>query len=100
MDDDVKSLTRLPGVGKKTAERLIIEMRDRFPHWEQPADMVEAGLGGAEASRRQDPLVDAEAALVSLGYKPAEAAKMLSGLDEGLSTEAMIKAALTRRLAG
>ncbi len=100
MDDDVKSLTRLPGVGKKTAERLIIEMRDRFPHWEQPADMVEAGLSGAETPRRQDPLVDAEAALVSLGYKPAEAAKMLSGLDEGLSTEAMIKAALTRRLAG
>src|SRR5690554_681924 len=32
LDDDVKSLTRLPGVGKKTAERPIIEMRDRFPH--------------------------------------------------------------------
>ncbi|AMD00920.1 Holliday junction branch migration protein RuvA [Halomonas chromatireducens] len=100
MDDDIKSLTRLPGVGKKTAERLIIEMRDRFPHWEQPAGMATAGSGGAETPRRQDPLVDAEAALVSLGYKPTEAAKMLSGLDEGLSTEAMIKAALTRRLAG
>ncbi|MCE9662406.1 Holliday junction branch migration protein RuvA [Halomonas sp. M5N1S17] len=100
MDDDVKSLTRLPGVGKKTAERLIIEMRDRFPHWEQPVDMATAGAGGAETPRRQDPLVDAEAALVSLGYKPTEAAKMLSGLDDGLSTEAMIKAALTRRLAG
>ncbi|KGE77194.1 Holliday junction branch migration protein RuvA, partial [Halomonas salina] len=37
MDDDVKSLTRLPGVGKKTAERLIVEMRDRFPHWEAEA---------------------------------------------------------------
>lgn len=100
MDDDVKSLTRLPGVGKKTAERLIIEMRDRFPHWEQPAEMAMAGAGGAETPRRQDPLADAEAALVSLGYKPTEAAKMLSGLDDGLSTEAMIKAALTRRLAG
>ncbi|MCE9684250.1 Holliday junction branch migration protein RuvA [Halomonas alkalisoli] len=100
MDDDVKSLTRLPGVGKKTAERLIIEMRDRFPHWEQPVDMATAGAGGAETPRRQGPLVDAEAALVSLGYKPTEAAKMLSGLDDGLSTEAMIKAALTRRLAG
>ena len=98
MDDDVKSLMRLPGVGKKTAERLIIEMRDRFPHWEQPIDM--AGQSATEAPRRQDPLVDAEAALVSLGYKPTEAAKMLSGLDDGLSTEAMIKAALTRRLAG
>ncbi|MCC5883649.1 MAG: Holliday junction branch migration protein RuvA [Halomonas sp.] len=102
MEDDVKSLTRLPGVGKKTAERLIIEMRDRFPHWEHPGELglpavsQEAQAGG----RNQDPLVDAEAALVSLGYKPTEAAKMLSGLDEGLSTEAMIKAALTRRMAG
>lgn len=102
MEDDAKSLTRLPGVGKKTAERLIIEMRDRFPHWEHPGELglpavsQEAQAGG----RNQDPLVDAEAALVSLGYKPTEAAKMLSGLDEGLSTEAMIKAALTRRMAG
>ncbi|RDB43298.1 Holliday junction branch migration protein RuvA [Halomonas sp. DQ26W] len=100
MDDDAKSLTRLPGVGKKTAERLIIEMRDRFPHWEQPLDMVTTGLGDSNTPRRQGPLVDAEAALVSLGYKPTEAAKMLSGLDDGLTTEAMIKAALTRRLAG
>jgi holliday junction DNA helicase RuvA len=100
MDDDVKSLTRLPGVGKKTAERLIIEMRDRFPHWERPLDMATTEQGAAGGPRSQDPLVDAEAALVSLGYKPTEAAKMLSGLDDGLSTEAMIKAALTRRLAG
>jgi holliday junction DNA helicase RuvA len=102
MDDDVKSLTRLPGVGKKTAERLIIEMRDRFPHWEHPGDIGMPGVPAEQAmpGDRQDPLVDAEAALVSLGYKPAEASKMLSGLDEGLSTEAMIKAALTRRLAG
>ena len=103
MDDDAKAWTRLPGVGKKTAERRIIEMRDRFPHWERrdaavlaPADTAGASL----AEARQDPLVDAEAALVSLGYKPAEATKMLSDVDEGLSTEAMIKAALTRRLAG
>ncbi|UYG01841.1 Holliday junction branch migration protein RuvA [Halomonas sp. LR3S48] len=102
MEDDIKSLTRLPGVGKKTAERLIIEMRDRFPHWEHPgatgqADVATVPSAGKE---RQDPLADAEAALVSLGYKPTEAAKMLSGLDEGLSTEAMIKAALTKRMAG
>ncbi|WP_444677730.1 Holliday junction branch migration protein RuvA [Halomonas sp. E19] len=102
MEDDIKALTRLPGVGKKTAERLIVEMRDRFPHWEHPggsglfADKAGTGLPASPSH----PLADAEAALVSLGYKPAEAARMLSGLDEGLSTEAMIKAALTRRLAG
>ncbi len=102
MEDDVKSLTRLPGVGKKTAERLIIEMRDRFPHWEHPGATDLAGVTAvpSEERGRQDPLADAEAALVSLGYKPTEAAKMLSGLDAALSTEALIKAALTKRMAG
>ncbi|ATJ82851.1 Holliday junction branch migration protein RuvA [Halomonas beimenensis] len=102
MDDDVKALTRLPGVGKKTAERLIVEMRDRFPHWEgnaEPAGMPLEAVGAAPAAR-QDPLADAEAALVSLGYKPAEAARMLTGLEEQGSTEAIIKAALARRMAG
>ncbi|MBE0488476.1 MAG: Holliday junction branch migration protein RuvA [Halomonas sp.] len=101
LDDDVKSLMRLPGVGKKTAERLIIEMRDRFPHWE-PGDDALAGLvgGTTPTPARHDPLADAEAALVSLGYKPTEAARMLTGLEGEGSTEAMIKAALSRRMAG
>ncbi|QEM81861.1 Holliday junction branch migration protein RuvA [Halomonas binhaiensis] len=101
MEDDVKSLTRLPGVGKKTAERLIIEMRDRFPHWQHPDSLPLDGGSLPNASRpAQDPLADAEAALVSLGYKPAEASRMLSGLEGEGSTEAMIKAALARRMAG
>ncbi|MFP4264157.1 MAG: Holliday junction branch migration protein RuvA [Halomonas sp.] len=100
MEDDVKALTRLPGVGKKTAERLIIEMRDRFPHWESPEPALAGLEAGGAAAPRQDPLADAEAALVSLGYKPAEAARMLAGLEEAGSTEAMIKAALSRRMAG
>ncbi|QTF91136.1 Holliday junction branch migration protein RuvA [Halomonas sp. BM-2019] len=101
LDDDVKTLTRLPGVGRKTAERLIIEMRDRFPHWE-PGDTALAGLADAASApaARPDPLADAEAALVSLGYKPAEAARMLAGLEDEGSTETMIKAALSRRMAG
>lgn len=102
MDDDVKSLTRLPGVGKKTAERLIIEMRDRFPHWEasQGAVGLDRPVAPGDQTASGNALADAEAALVSLGYKPAEATRMLSGLDETLATEALIKAALTRRLAG
>nr|WP_300309376.1 Holliday junction branch migration protein RuvA [Halomonas sp.] len=101
MEDDVKSLTRLPGVGKKTAERLIIEMRDRFPHWQHPDSLPLDGGSLSNASRpAQDPLADAEAALVSLGYKPTEASRMLSGLEGEGSTEAMIKAALARRMAG
>lgn len=102
LDDDAKSLMRLPGVGKKTAERLIIEMRDRFPHWEHPGEMDVTGALPERSAQgsHQAALLDAEAALVSLGYKPAEAAKMLSGLAAGLSTEALVKAALTKRMAG
>nr|WP_163503267.1 Holliday junction branch migration protein RuvA [Halomonas socia] len=101
MDDDAKALTRLPGVGKKTAERLIIEMRDRFPHWQQSGTALDdLAQTAGPATAASDPLLDAEAALVALGYKPTEASKMLSGLDKGLTTEALIKAALTRKLAG
>lgn len=100
MDDDVKALTRLPGVGKKTAERLIVEMRDRFPHWGVDQQSELDPLQSADASAPKDPLADAEAALISLGYKPTEASRMLSGLDAQQSTEALIKAALSRKLAG
>lgn len=102
MDDDIKSLTRLPGVGKKTAERLIIEMRDRFPDWQHPgaAATLPSGTALSVSGDTRDPLVDAEAALVSLGYKPTEASRMLSGLEQQGSTEAIIKAALARRMAG
>ncbi|WP_148254020.1 Holliday junction branch migration protein RuvA [Aidingimonas lacisalsi] len=101
MDDDIKALTRLPGVGRKTAERLVIEMRDRFPHWQNqaaPATAMENMPTTSGTSSRRDTLADAEAALVSLGYKPAEAARMLSGLDDGQTTEALIKSALARKL--
>lgn len=102
LEEDAKSLMRLPGVGKKTAERLIVEMRDRFPHWEHPGEGGAADALSAPTAQgsHQTALLDAEAALVTLGYKPAEAAKMLSGLDTELSTEALIKAALTKRMAG
>ncbi|SJN09210.1 Holliday junction DNA helicase RuvA [Halomonas citrativorans] len=98
-DDDSKALTKLPGVGKKTAERLIIEMRDRFPEWEQGADAPLA-LEATNGQPSRNNLADAESGLVSLGYKPTEASKMLSDLDPHQSAEALIKAALTRRMNG
>lgn len=100
-DDDSKALTKLPGVGKKTAERLIIEMRDRFPEWENDRDAslpLEATNG--QAAYHRNSVADAEAALVSLGYKLTEASKMLADLDGSQSTEALIKAALTQRMKG
>ncbi|KPQ20626.1 Holliday junction branch migration protein RuvA [Halomonas sp. HL-93] len=99
-DDDSKALTKLPGVGKKTAERLIIEMRDRFPNWEsgRGASLPLEATNGQAAARNS--VADAEAALVSLGYKLTEASRMLADLDGSQSTEALIKAALTQRMKG
>jgi Holliday junction DNA helicase RuvA len=99
-DDDSKALTKLPGVGKKTAERLIIEMRDRFPEWENAADAPLALEAGNGEPAPRDTLADAEAALVSLGYKLTEASKMLADINPKQSTEAIIKAALTKRMTG
>ena len=88
LDGDVKTLTGLPGVGKKTAERLIIEMRDKVTTLageQMPEiDAVTANIAD-----------DAEAALIGLGYKPQEAALALSKLEEpAQDLEALIKQAL------
>jgi len=91
---DVAALTRLPGIGKKTAERLIVEMRDRL---EAPGSGNSPLLapGGAAPAGSDSPLEDALSALQALGYKGAEAQRMVRGVDaEGLSTEEIIRAAL------
>lgn len=102
-NDDVTALTRIPGVGKKTAERLLIEMRDRLkPVIEsgvldyQPGNsglaIMSAGNGAAMPSSIQQSASDA---LVALGYKSAQAEKMVAAVfEEGLTLEAIIKRAL------
>jgi len=93
MENDAKALTALPGVGKKTAERLIVELRDRLA---KNATAVLPG-GGSVAGLKVEasPISDAVSALMSLGYKAQEASQMVRTVDaEGLSTEAIIKAAL------
>lgn len=90
---DVAALTRLPGVGKKTAERLIIEMRDRLAaaSLSPPA----APLPGSPPAMADDPAADAVSALVALGYKPAQASRMVKDVDTaGQTTEEIIRAAL------
>jgi len=94
MDDDAKALTALPGVGKKTAERLIIELRDKIG---KELDAVLPTIAGAAASSsyKSDPVSDAVSALVSLGYKAQEASRMVRGIEsEGLSTEDIIRESL------
>ena len=97
---DVASLTRLPGVGKKTAERLIVEMKDRLQEWH--VDLPAEQIGGAcsTSSSQSMILAEAETALIALGYKPVEASRSLAKLDfsEIDSSEAAIRAALKTML--
>jgi len=89
---DLAGLTRLPGVGKKTAERLVVEMRDKLDKIGiQAMAGSPAPPGWVPAGADQD----AVSALVVLGYRPPEASRMVSKVfQEGMDTEAIIRAAL------
>ena len=84
--NDTDRLKKLPGVGKKTAERLIIEMRDRLDN-----------LPKSKTSRKNDadPADEAVSALISLGYKPSEASQYVLAIeDKGMNSEELIREAL------
>jgi holliday junction DNA helicase RuvA len=89
--EDVAMLTRIPGIGRKTAERVIIEMRDSVQKLAAPAPKEGGVIGPVGAS----PQSEAFAALVALGYKPPEVTRLLKAADEpGLSTTEIIRRAL------
>jgi Holliday junction DNA helicase RuvA len=89
---DTAALVRLPGVGRKTAERLIVEMRDRL---DALAGIAPARPGSAAARAPSSPLEDAVTALIGLGYKPQEASRMVRAIDTAeLSSEEIIRTAL------
>ena len=94
--DDVSSLVKLPGIGKKTAERLIVEMRDRLDKLELPTGSVPSVPQKTIADSVQNsPVADAVSALVALGYKPNEASRMVRNLDTTeMNSEEIIRAAL------
>lgn len=91
---DSDALVRLPGVGKKTAERLIIEMKDRLKDWQGDPSVV-AAVEVPSVPTANQLVADAESALVALGYKPTEAAKAIAKLPGDYdNSEDMIRAAL------
>jgi len=93
-DNDTQTLVRLPGVGKKTAERLIIEMRDRLPDLGDSA-MTSIDNTGLATPTIGNPKQEAVSALCSLGYKPLDASKMVQNINvEGKSCEDIIRLAL------
>ncbi len=76
-DNNIKALTKVPGIGQKTAERLVIELRDRLKNWDVPQGDVYAH-NQIQLAASNDIYAEAESALISLGYKPNEAAKMIA----------------------
>jgi Holliday junction DNA helicase RuvA len=86
---DPDPLVRVPGVGRKTAERLLLDMRDRV------RELSTASQPGAVAGAAGSPQSEAYGALVALGYRPAEIARLLKAVgDESASTEELIRRAL------
>ena len=103
--DNVAALVKVPGVGKKTAERLIIEMRDKLKAWTSgAADSVQGSqtlLGNTGDENPQRTIVaEAESALIALGYKPVDAAKAVSAAmnDDVERSEELIRRALRNML--
>ena len=90
---DSQALTRLPGIGKKTAERLILEMRGKVSDLGGESGAAGGGALSAEAAARE--------ALTTLGYSSSEALKMVKAVgDENLSAEALIRNALKKKMQG
>ncbi len=94
---DVSNLVRIPGIGKKTAERLIVEMKDRVDEWAE-TNATESVNGNSERPISQaGPVSDAVSALIALGYKAQDASRMVRKLNtDGLSREEIIRQALQK----
>ena len=94
---DTSALVRVPGVGKKTAERLLVELKDRFKAWgTSPAMFTLVSDGPLPVASESSAEADAVSALVSLGYKPQEASKAIAAIKDkaGLSSEELIRRSL------
>jgi Holliday junction DNA helicase RuvA len=93
-DSDAAALVRLPGVGKKTAERLIVELRDKLKDHDVDGASMNA-TGSVAAPVSNSPVADAVSALVALGYKAPEASKMVRAVEtQDMPTEDIIRMSL------
>jgi Holliday junction DNA helicase RuvA len=90
--EDIAMLTRIPGIGRKTAERVIIEMRDSVKKLAMPLSAAGGAAGVGQAATAQS---EAFSALIALGYKPPEVVRLLKSVDEpDLATTEIIRRAL------
>lgn len=106
---DAAALTRIPGIGKKTAERLLLDMRDRLKEWQVGSEAAD-GAAQPLTSLADQPYQpdarqvaeDAETALIALGYRPAEATKMIVRVQKAhpdvVSSEELIRLALRQAI--
>lgn len=95
LDGDVASLSRLPGIGKKTAQRLVMEMRDKVGDESSAASAARSGTGAGAPAPRDDPVAEAVHALVALGLKPPEASRRVHAVATGdLACEEIVRRAL------
>ncbi|WP_193073858.1 Holliday junction branch migration protein RuvA [Pseudomonas sp. FME51] len=92
---DTSALVRVPGVGKKTAERLLVELKDKFKAWEDLPGAAVPLAADSGAPTAMSGTADAVSALIALGYKPQEASRAVANIkEEGLSSEELIRRAL------
>ncbi len=96
-EGDTASLSRLPGIGKKTAERLVVEMRDKLGNGQNPFAGSDRSSTGTQSmpSRPSDPVSEAVSALVALGLKPNEASRRVQAVEcEDKQCEDIVRLAL------
>ncbi len=100
LNQDAAALVSVPGIGKKTAERLIVEMRDRLSDWHETPILTQTQSLKKTSSSRNQIVQDAVAALIALGYKPPEASRMVAKVDAAdLSSEEIIRRSLREMMA-
>ncbi|KGQ71008.1 Holliday junction DNA helicase RuvA [Chelonobacter oris] len=97
--EELSKLVKIPGVGKKTAERLLVELKGKFGHVKKADFFITEQHGILNPSYQDSPQEDAIAALIALGYKPADAEKMIKRVAAtDLNSEQLIREALKNAL--